>query len=310
MIENIDYYYPNPKPKCPEGYDIEEIEAPDSVYIVVSKVLMYGVFVLTTIGTVQTYFGNNLIITIGDMIGLLLFILLTYCHYKVIHTSPGIVQNYIPVASQQELNEAIERVKKGNLNGCKTCDICYRVRWCSKCEKFRPPRSYHCKKCGYCIEKRDHHCPWVSNCIGKNNMKFFVQFIFYSSSALLLSSIINGFSIFHAVIHYDLLHGSFNWSIITLIVPSAVGMAIGLALFAGMLVLLINYLISIMHNETSMESIEIARLLKINKGKRDLVFENIPSYDRGVFNNIKETMGPTILDWFIPSQRRSNELEL
>jgi hypothetical protein len=34
--------------------------------------------------------------------------------------------------------------------------------------------------------RMDHYCPWVDNCIGKNNHKYFIQFLFYCVIGLLL----------------------------------------------------------------------------------------------------------------------------
>ena len=55
----------------------------------------------------------------------------------------------------------------------------FRVKFCTTCNIFRPPGVSHCKKCNSCVEKFDHHCPWVGNCIGKNNYKYYYNFITY-----------------------------------------------------------------------------------------------------------------------------------
>jgi len=59
-----------------------------------------------------------------------------------------------------------------------------RVKYCSTCKTYRPPRSSHCKMCDNCVDGCDHHCQWVNNCIGRRNYVSF--FVFLLSAVLTL----------------------------------------------------------------------------------------------------------------------------
>ncbi|KAG0705063.1 DHHC palmitoyltransferase-domain-containing protein [Suillus ampliporus] len=52
-----------------------------------------------------------------------------------------------------------------------------RIKYCSTCKTYRPPRSSHCKMCDNCVDGCDHHCQWVNNCVGRRNYTFFFAFL-------------------------------------------------------------------------------------------------------------------------------------
>ncbi|KAL4077327.1 DHHC palmitoyltransferase-domain-containing protein [Scleroderma yunnanense] len=61
-----------------------------------------------------------------------------------------------------------------------------RVKYCTTCKTYRPPRSSHCKMCDNCVDGCDHHCQWVNNCVGRRNYTFFFAFLFSAVLTLCL----------------------------------------------------------------------------------------------------------------------------
>ncbi|KZP12546.1 zf-DHHC-domain-containing protein [Athelia psychrophila] len=72
-----------------------------------------------------------------------------------------------------------------------------RVKYCSTCKTYRPPRSSHCKMCDNCVDACDHHCQWVNNCVGRRNYTSFFIFLSAAVTTILLFIITSALHIYY-----------------------------------------------------------------------------------------------------------------
>lgn len=61
------------------------------------------------------------------------------------------------------------------------CDERGMPKWCSTCQIWRPDRARHMREVDRCVLKADHVCFWVGGVVSEHDMKFFIQFNFYTT---------------------------------------------------------------------------------------------------------------------------------
>lgn len=161
-----------------------------------------------------------------------------------------------------------------------------RVRFCRKCNHFKPPRCHHCSVCERCILKMDHHCVWVVNCVGALNYKYFLLFLFYAflETSLVTVSLLPNFIAFFS----DGLISGTPGTLATTFLSFVLNLAFALSVL-GFLIMHISLVAA---NTTTIEAYEKKTTPKWR-------------YDLGRKRNFEQVLGMDKKYWFIPAY--SNE---
>lgn len=123
-----------------------------------------------------------------------------WTYFLAVFTDPGYVSfeenSYMSERQIEEIKEESKKTKS-RIKEAQSRDLengpdsIYRENidkpsFCFQCGVVRPVRAHHCKTCRKCVKRMDHHCPWTGNCVGVENHRFFIQFLFHSSSSMLV----------------------------------------------------------------------------------------------------------------------------
>lgn len=178
------------------------------------------------------------------------------------------------------------------------------MRYCTKCQCFKPDRTHHCSSCRRCILRMDHHCPWFATCIGFRNQKFFLQFLGYVSLFCITCFVSSAYAVYHFLYMLDdntRVYLSLNW-VALLVVSFVMGSAV--TIFAAYSIYLAT------QNRTVLESLETTRY-KTSLASRQFRYREAPSsaslgniFDLGWYINLQQVMGAETWEWFIPIPSR------
>jgi len=114
---------------------------------------------------------------------------------------------FYPVAPEEEDLEDSDTAPLHQTVNIEDTEV--KMKWCSTCQFYRPPRTSHCSVCDRCISHHDHHCPWVGTCIGNRNYRYFYYFLF---SLLIHMLLIITNLVFYYIYYYKIQNNSVPYS--------------------------------------------------------------------------------------------------
>ena len=154
-----------------------------------------------------------------------------------------------------------------------------KIRYCEKCDQWKPDRTHHCRVCKRCIHRMDHHCPWIDNCVGAKNQKFFVLFLFY----VFLCCVIELLLIIYVVFcYYRLKDRSFRNGLLSLLAGVFTGV-IALVFLIFTAVMFHDQIEVIVNNQTEVEKMS-----------------NMVGKQKTKLECLKQAMGSNFFVWINP----------
>lgn len=158
-------------------------------------------------------------------------------------------------------------------------------RFCKWCQKYKPDRCHHCRICKSCVLRMDHHCPWIMNCVGFKNHKYFFLLVVY---AVLTCTFI-------AFTLVDSVQRSVEEE-----TPASLRflLVLGLVLACIMGTLMAAFLS--FHTYLMLYGMSTIEFCEKNLSGGPNAGGNHVSYDRGLYQNLKNVLGPHVWLWFLP----------
>ncbi|KAL5541052.1 hypothetical protein UlMin_002417 [Ulmus minor] len=227
-------------------------------------------------GGLDSLFALLVLLVFHSLLGMLL-----WSYFAVVLTDPGgVPPNWRPLVDE-ERGEADSLVGSDQLSRPGDPND-QRVRFCRKCNQFKPLRCHHCSVCGRCILKMDHHCVWVVNCVGALNYKYFLLFLFYTflETAIVTLSLLPYFIEFFTDGEIPGSPGNLAATFITFILNFAFSLSV-----MGFLIMHMSFVAG---NTTTIEAYEKKSTPKWH-------------YDLGRKKNFEQVFGMDKRYWFIPA---------
>ncbi|KAK3435073.1 probable protein S-acyltransferase 14 [Eucalyptus grandis] len=251
--------------------------------------VVLGVVGVTYYSVVVTSYGPALLGGgVGALIALAvlvlfhgLLVMLLWSYFSVVFTDPGSVPPNWRPSIDEERGES-DPLTLPDSSGLQSDPSNPRIRYCRKCDHFKPPRCHHCSVCGRCVLKMDHHCVWVVNCVGALNYKYFLLFLFYT---FLETSVVTLALLPHFIAFFT--DGDIPdtpGTLATTFLSFVLNLAFSLSVF-GFLILHMSLVAA---NTTTIEAYEKKTTTKWH-------------FDLGRKRNFEQVFGTDKLYWFIPA---------
>ncbi|PVU99280.1 hypothetical protein BB559_000319 [Furculomyces boomerangus] len=174
-----------------------------------------------------------------------------------------------------------------------------KLKYCTSCEHYKPPRTHHCKECRRCVLKMDHHCPWTNNCVGHYNHGHFLRFLFLVDICCVIAMSLHSLRFYQIAFnsYYDVYKYRLTDLQELFFLVSNVILLFFVMFFVGLLTIQQVYQVS--GNMTTIEKLEKQRVKSLVN--RQIVKKMEYPYDIDTTTNFQSILGRDLMYWWYPT---------